>query len=163
MTIEKEKSGVKINIIDILIILIFIGVCFFIYSKMHKDIGITGSTESAFTVKFYATDIDSFVTDSIKVGDKVLDADKELDLGQIIDIKSGDSISFSPNSNGILVASGKENHNSIEITSNLKGQKFDYGFLVNGNKYSVGHSLNIRAGKAILNVRISGIEEKSGE
>lgn len=155
----------KINVIDILIVIVAVAAVSFVLSRSSGSSiapGATG-TDNTYIMKFYVDVIQDFVVEHMQVGDTVMDDGKNINLGTIVDLKVEDSVEFHPDTSGVLVQSPRDGYHSLEITSELTAQSFNNGLIINGNRYAVGQSVTIRAGDSILFLRISGIEEKGAE
>ena len=159
--IDKDgKLFGKINIIDLLLIVLIIGVAAFLFIKIKgRNTGtVTPQTQNMYEMKFYVEEVEDFVVEGMKDGENLYDDSKNMNLGKIIDIDVEDGFEFNPNDLGILVKSSKEGYSSMEITTNVNATPFENGIMVSGNKYGVGHSLTVRAGKSICFMRISGLK-----
>lgn len=154
----------KINIIDILILIVVIGGVSFVLSRQGSGIapGVTGS-DGVYNMRFFVDVVQDFVVEHIEIGDTVMDDGRNINLGRIVNLRVEDSIEFHPNTEGVLVQSSRDGFNSLEITTELTAQAFNNGLFINGNRYAVGQSVTIRAGDTIIFLRISGIEEKGAE
>lgn len=156
---KKGKLFGIVNVIDLFIVLAVVVAVAFISNKFLNKTVVSADTPT-FVVKFYTEEVADYVASQIKVGDKVEDEGKNLSLGTVTDVKTEKGFVYSPNSDGQIVKSYKEGYNSQEITIELKAQSFEHGFVLGGNKYTVGHSLTVRAGNAKIYLRISSIEAK---
>lgn len=153
---NKGKLFGIINFIDFLCALLIIAVALFLTTRNKKATIV--QSEEVITVKFFAEDVANYVTDVVKVGDRLEDESKNLFLGNITQVNIKDASVYSVDENGKSVKSKKEGYNSIEIVAELKTQPFENGILVEGNKYGVGHSLTVRAGKGKIYGRVSGLD-----
>ena len=157
---EKGKLFGKVNLIDLIIIIVLIlaaGILGFKF--LSPKVSTTG--ESIATVTYYAEEITDFVFENnIKVGDSLLDEVKNVNLGEVTEIAIGDAVSYAPNDKGEFVQSSKPNHNSLLITSEVKAKRYEHGMIVNTSRYYVGHSFVLVAGKAKLYLRVHSIEFK---
>ncbi|MDR2898984.1 MAG: DUF4330 domain-containing protein [Clostridiales bacterium] len=154
----------KINIIDFVLLLALIGaVALGAYTLLRGNgpvIASGGQTED-YVLKFYVEEVEDFTAQGLNVGDNLYDDSKNLFLGVITGLDIQPAVVYNPNQNGETVKSAKEGYNSVEITTELKAQPFENGVLINGNRYGVGHSLTIRAGKSFIYLRISEVTPKS--
>lgn len=165
MIFDKDgKLFGKLNLIDILIVIMAVVAVLFVVSRSGSNIapGATG-TDQTYVMKFYVDVIQDFVVEHIQVGDTVMDDGRHINLGTIVDLRVEESVEFHPDSYGVLVQSPRDGYHSLEITTELTAQSFNNGLIINGNRYAVGQSVTIRAGDSILFLRISGIEEKGAE
>ena len=163
MIIDKDaKVFGKINIIDLCIILAVIAAAIFAALMLTGGNTVTvvnATEEKNIEMKFYVEDVENFRVEAMKVGDNLYDDSKNLFLGKITNLDIKDAVIFNADTQGITVKSNKEGYSSMEITTELKATPFENGILIAGNRYGVGHSLTIRAGKSFIYLRISGVEE----
>jgi len=159
MIIDKDaKLFGKINIVDFCIILVIIAAAVFVAIKLKGGSTVT-VVEKPIEMKFYVPDIEDFRVEAMAVGDNLYDDSKNLFLGKITNLDIQEAAIFNADAQGNTIKSNKEGYSSVEITTELKATPFENGILIAGNRYGVGHSLTIRAGKSFIYLRISGIKE----
>lgn len=150
---EKGRLFGKVSIIDVAIIAILIAVLAFALVKF----GVLGSSsasvntsgkEQTIEIKFYQSDADSFVTEKVMVGDVLYDDTLGNVLGVVTNVEIGPSVDWAQTDEGTFVKTTKEGKNSIIITGEVKGSIADNGCVINNNRYSVGHSFTLKAGKS---------------
>lgn len=157
---DKGRLFGKLNIIDLCVAVVVVCALVFAGSKLlSRPAGAPSGLED-YVMKFYVEEWPDYSIGVVQVGDKVEDEQKSIDLGTITNIETDEGYMYNPNADGMLVKSAKEGYKSCEITSELKAQTFANGIIVDGNKFSVGHTLVIRAGKAKIYLKVSGIERK---
>ena len=163
MIIDKDaKLFGKINIIDFFIILAVFAVAVFAFLKLSGGSSVTvinSTEEKTIEMKFYVPDVENFRVEAMAVGDNLYDDSKNLFLGKITNLDIQDAAIFNADAQGNTIKSNKEGYSSMEITTELRATPFENGILIAGNRYGVGHSLTIRAGKSFIYLRISGVEE----
>lgn len=147
----------KINVIDLLLILVVVLAVAFFAVKMLDD-GAAVSSGEGIRMEFYAEEVSDFVVESIKVGDTLTDDTGNIYLGKIVDIEVGPSQSYSANEKGEWVLSSREGYSSLRIVGEGSGRLYDHGVIVSGSKYGIGHSFTLRAGMGKIWLRVSGIE-----
>lgn len=155
---QKGKLFGKINIIDLLLILVVVLAVAFFGIKMMDDGGAAVSTGEGVRMEFYAEEVSDFVVENIKIGDTLTDDTGNINLGKIVDIEVGPSQSYSTNEKGEWVLSSREGFSSLRIVGEGSGRLYDHGVIVSGSKYGVGHSFTLRAGMGKIWIRVSGIE-----
>jgi len=160
--LKDAKLFGKINIIDFFIILALVGAAaFFVYQfRAGGGVPFIAPPETQdFIVSFFAEEVASFTTDVISIGDNVIDSGRNLSLGQVIDLNIDDAIIWNADQYGNTIRSNKEGFSSIEITTRLTAVPNEHGFTIAGNRYGIGHSVTVRAGRSVIFMRISGLEE----
>lgn len=148
----------KFNLVDAIVLLVVIAAVAFVG---YKFIGgnLSGSGSSTYEVKFLCEEVPDFAANVIKVGDKILDEQKETNLGVVTDVKLSDARTYATTAEGGVTVNPKPYYNCVEITAEVEADDYDFGMIVSSSKYGVGHSITIRVGKAKIFGRISGIEK----
>lgn len=166
MLIDKNgKLFGKVSIVDILIIVMILGVVAGVGYKFSKS-----STATPFAKKdtivttFYQETTPDFVPGSIKVGDMVTDNATGSVFGKVISVKADKDVSFAANVNGEMVQSSKPGYNSVIITVEGEGVFKDgngqQGVSFNNTDFYINKSIELKAGKVDLWVKIKNLEKK---
>ena len=155
---DKGRLFGKISIIDIFVLItvaaiIIVGVLKF-GNTSHTAIR---AREETIHIQFYMNALENFTVNAIKIGDIVSDDSNSNFLGNIVDIDVSESIEHDFSEAGILVASGIDNYSSILLTSEVRAQYLDGSVIINGNMYTTGSLIIIRAGNAKIQLHISDI------
>ena len=162
MIIDKQgRIGGKLNIIDVCVALALVIAVIVVAARFFSPRSILGTGTETFVIKYYAEEAPVFACDAVFIGGRVEDEQKNIDMGVITDIQTEPGYMYVPDAQGQLHRAHKEGYYSIEITSEVQATPFEQGILLFGNKYSVGHSMTIRAGTGKIYLRISGIERKA--
>ncbi len=152
-----EKKA-KFNVVDAIVILVIIAALALVGYKFIGG-GIGGREDGTYTVKFFCEEVPDFAADVIEVGDKVVDEQKDVPLGNVTEVKLGDSRTYVTDDEGGIHLTPKPYYYSVELTTTLKAEDYDNGIIVDSSKYGVGHSITIRVGKAKIFGRVSYIEK----
>lgn len=155
---ENNKKKFKFNIVDAVILLVIVCAVAFVGYKFLGG-SFSGGGESVYHVEYFLEESPDFAVDIIKVGDKVLDEQKDTDLGIVTNITSDESVSYGVTSDGLYVKGSKEGYKSAIIETEVEAKDYDFGMIAGSAKYGVGHSITIRVGKAKVFGRISKIEK----
>ena len=148
----------KFNVVDVIVILVIAAVCLFV-GTMFFGGGFGGSSASLYEVTYLCEEVPSFAATIIEVGDKVLDEQKDSDLGVVTKVELTDSRTYTVTDAGEVRCVPKEHYNCVELTTEVKGQDYDFGMIAGSSKYGVGHSITIRVGDAKIFGRVSGIKK----
>ena len=148
----------KFNLVDAIVILVVIAAVAFVGYKFVGG-NFAGGGSSTYEVKFLCEEVPDFAANVIKVGDKILDEQKETDLGVVKEVKISDARTYATTAEGGVTVNPKPYYNCVEITAEVEADDYDFGMVVSSSKYGVGHSITIRVGKAKIFGRISGIEK----
>lgn len=155
---ENNKKKFKFNIVDAIVLLVVICAVAFVGIKVLGG-GLTGGDTSKYHVEYFLEESPDFAVDIIQIGDKVLDEQKDTDLGKVTAITSDESVSYGVNSNGEYIRTTKPGYKSAIIETEVEAKDYDFGMIAGSAKYGVGHSITIRVGKAKVFGRISKIEK----
>lgn len=149
----------KFNAVDVIVLLVIVAAIAFVgYKLIGGRMGAGGT--STYEVTYLCEEVPSFAANVIKKGDKVLDEQKDTDLGIVSeDPVITEARTYATTSEGKVTCVPKEHYNCVEIKTTVKGSEYDFGVVVGACKYGVGHSITIRVGKAKIFGRISGIEK----
>ncbi|MBQ6795798.1 MAG: DUF4330 family protein [Clostridia bacterium] len=148
----------KFNVVDVIVILVIAAVCLFV-GTMFFGGGFGGSSASLYEVTYLCEEVPSFAATIIEVGDKVLDEQKDSDLGVVTKVELTDSRTYTVTDAGEVRCVPKEHYNCVALTTEVKGQDYDFGMIAGSSKYGVGHSITIRVGDAKIFGRVSGIKK----
>ncbi|MCL2197819.1 MAG: DUF4330 domain-containing protein [Defluviitaleaceae bacterium] len=151
-----------VNIIDLFIVIVLIGVAVFGIWQFNAGrgvIGIAPPETREFIISFFAEEVEDFTAFAVEVGAPVTDHGRNVFLGTVTAVEIDDARIWNADQYGIAVASPKPGFSSIEISARLTAQPTEHGIIIAGNRYGIGHSLAVRAGRGQIFMRISGLEE----
>ena len=152
-----EKKKARFNLVDaIVVVVIVLAVALGGYSFMHTR-GEGGS--GTYVIKYVCEEVPEFAAEVIQIGDKVVDEQKDVSMGEVTDFTIGESRTYTTTSDGEVKVMPKPYYKSVELTTQLKGENYQNGVIVGSSKYGVGHSITIRVGKAKIFGRVSAIEK----
>ena len=153
---EKKTVKKRFTLLDSVIILVVIAALAFVAYKMMPT-GSTAAYEDV-TLSFYAPDVPDYVAEQLYVGAPVVDADRNVYLGKVVDIQIEDSVFWSANDEGIQTVSPMDDYRAVTITTRVSGEASAYGIRLSSVEYSVGHTLAIRAGFAKISCAVSDLD-----
>lgn len=157
---NKGRLFGKVSVVDLFMLVAVVVAVIFVYRKMGIAAITTTAKGDEVVLKFYAEQAPECVGDFLEVGGRVMDEAKGVDMGRIISYEVGEGYDYFPDAEGNLVKSAKYGYCSVEVTSRLTAQLYENGVIIDGNKYGVGHSMTILAGKTKIYLRLSGIERE---
>lgn len=151
----------KINILDMLIVLVVFGIAVIFFTRGDTGIGIGPIQTTTYTIRFYTPLTDQFVVNPINIGDPVVQHGTELFFGNVIHLEIGEGLEWHPNSYGTLVASRWGDRLEMEITAEIELPQgsLNNGLMIQGNRFAIGQSVTIRAGDTVHFLRISYLGE----
>ena len=144
---EKKQAKRRFTLLDAAIILVVIAVLAFVAYKLMPS-GSTVAYEDV-TLSFYAPDVPDYVAEQLYIGAPVIDADRNVYLGVIVDFQVEDSVFWSANDQG--------DYKAVTVTTRVSGEASAYGIKLSSVEYSVGHTLAIRAGFAKISCAVSDL------
>ncbi len=154
---EKGKLFGKINIVDLIILIIVLAAVAYLGFTLLGPEGTVTGTDTV-TLSFYLEECPAYVVDSLNVGDTVWDSSDNVVLGTVKDWEATDFYIFIADNNGHSVQVVDVNNNKLELNVTATGVLEEHGIRIGGTLYGVGHSLTIYAGHAKLFLKVSGIE-----
>lgn len=157
---DKCRLFGKINIIDLIIVLVVIGAVAGAVHKFGKTNVGPMMKQDDIIIKFYTEEVSDFVADAIQKGDSIVDDSKNTVIGDMTDVSINLSETIGTTSDGKFVKSPKPGTKSVLITSETKGVMGSNGVTIGGVIYGVGHSFYIKTGKAKMWVRVYDIQKK---
>lgn len=160
----KGKLFGKINIIDVLIVLVLVFAIWGVGYKVSKSNGgiggvITGSSGNKVIMTFYGEEAPEFTLKSISQGDLVRELDNNLSLGNVTSIKIQEGVAFVQTEHG-YVKSSRDGYSSYYLTVEGTGGINDLGLSIKGVEYQIGKELTIKVGRSIFRGRLYDFETK---
>ncbi len=152
---EKKQVKRRFNLLDAAIILVVLAALAFVAYKMMP--GRNTATYEEVYFSFYAPDIPDFVADEIYIGAPMIDVDRNIYMGEVVDFKVEDSVFWEANDEGVLVQSSRDDCRAVTVTTRVSGEPSAYGIRLSGVDYSVGHTVAIRVGFAKMSGAICGV------
>jgi len=158
---DKGRLFKKINLIDLLIIIIIIAAGFFLYSKFAKAKIVTPlAKQETVELTFIVESLPEYAADNVEIGDPVTDRVTSAYLGKVTKVEKKPDITFGVDNEGKVVRSSKEGYCSLVLT--VEGTGVFSGKVVNiGNtNYYVYRETTLYVGDTMLFTRVMDIERK---
>ena len=156
-----DKNGKlfgKINIIDLLIVLIVIAAIIFVglrFAGNDNDLG----TYHAVRMTFFAEDAPSFLAGKAVPGDPVIDYDTSNYLGTVGSYEAEDAYTYELDpTTGEIVKVPVVNTCFLTFTCDAAGYVADDALRINNFEYNVGNTITMRAGQMRVECRLAQIE-----
>ncbi len=150
---EKGRLFGKINIIDLLVIVVILAaICFavFRYALPDRDKG----AEQACEMVLYCHDTPKFTAEQIKKGDVVWDQGTDLDLGTVKSFEILPLMETSAGPDGTSVTTESDWLVSVVLVLDSRGVKDEHGILIDDTLYASGHTMTVFAGEAKLYLKV---------
>lgn len=157
---ERGKLFGRINVIDLLLILIVLGALAFVGVKfLGKDnIPIIAADKKTTTVTLFANAVHPFVVDKIKVGDVLRLTSNSAVFGKIVDIRKDKATSVVSTADGKFVNS--EIPDKYLLYIDIEGEATSSGgsLSIGGQTLLVGDSLSVKGANYTLKGLISDLK-----
>ncbi|HHY78095.1 MAG TPA: DUF4330 domain-containing protein [Clostridiales bacterium] len=159
---NKNKKKVRFTIIDLLILVLIISTILGVKYKFSKANAVTPfvAKPDRIRISFFIEETPDFAAKAIKIGDPVRESIQNSFFGNVTDIVIGDSISWSRDMNGNLVATDREGYSSLSITMEASGFIGENGVTIDKSIYYIGQTVTLYVGNSVFqNGRISDIQK----
>ena len=159
---ENGKIGGKINLIDLLIVVVVLAAIAFTVCRsiaFNKNNDTDKPETDPVIIEFTCAEVDDFTIERLEAGAPVLNGDTNKNLGTAVDFTTADSTftAYSVGDSGMVVVDIPETK-SVVVTVESAGELEDNGLVVDGVRYGIGYSMVIYVGRCKLWATISGIE-----
>ena len=157
-----DKNGKlfgKINIVDLLIVIIILAAAAFVglrfFAGHNTDLGEYHKVR----MTFFADDAPAFLAEKAVPGDPVIDFDTSSYLGTVGSYESEDAYTYELDpTTGEIVRVPVANTCFLTFTCNAEGYVGDDALRINGFEYNVGNTITMRAGQMRVSCRLAQIE-----
>ncbi len=154
---EKGRLFGKVNIVDLLIIVIVLAAAAFIGMKVLGPDSTAANTQNV-RITMFCEESPTFVVDQLEAGCEAWDSANQVTLGTLVDWTTGDSMSAITDANGEVVEIAREGYRSVRLVCEGTGVVSDRGVTIGGVLYGVGQSASVYFGNCKLFLDIAGIE-----
>ena len=155
-----DKNGKlfgKVNIIDLLIILVVIAALVFVGKRLYGGNDNDMGRPQLVRMTFFADEAPAFLEGKAAAGDPVIDYDNSTSLGNLTSYETAPAYAYAE-VNGEAVQVPVANTCFITCTCEVEGYVADDGLRINGFLYCIGGSHTIRAGQTRFNCRLANFE-----
>ncbi len=158
---DKGRLFKKINLIDLLVIIVVLAVGIFAISKFSEEKIITPFTKTdRIVITFYSEDLPAYAVSAMKVGDEVKDKTTNSVFGKVTDVNMMPSVAFAADENGNMVKTTKEGYASMILTVEGDGIYSDNGAYFGNIDYYINRYLEIRVGNTAVYTKVRSIDKK---
>lgn len=152
-----EKKKFRINIIDVIIIVLILCVGVFAVMKF-SDGGLSDATTlDKVEVVYYLEECPDYVIAATEVGDPVYDGTAEQTVGFVTAIETGDPTGYVEQEDGTYAPISREGYSSVTITTEGYGTMSEHGVVIGGERYASGHSVVIFAGDGKYYLKVHSV------
>lgn len=159
---EKQKK-LKFNLVDVIFILVLLaGIVFVVLRLGGLDIvaRITGGAPTEpYVVTYFSIDTPDYVIDRLEPGASVTNDGLDVDLGILLDFRTGPAQVSSSAADGHLVVSDRDGFSSVYLMCQVQASDNGNGVTADGMNLGVGHSAVVRVGDAKFWVNVYDIQK----
>ena len=153
---EKGRLFGRINIVDLIIVLVIIAaLCFavFKYVLPQKDSGPVEKRE----LVLYCHDTPKFTAGQIKEGSKVWDQSGDVELGTVKSFEIMPLLETVAGQDGQIHSVESDWLCSVRLVLDAEGVMEDHGIRIGGSLYASGHTMTVFAGEAKMYLKVQEI------
>lgn len=145
MILDKNgKIGGKISIIDIAVILLIIVVAAGITLRYGSKITAAVESDKLFEYEVRVSSVREYTVNALKKKGKITDKKSEKDLGEIVDVRTEDSLFQSTTASGKVIETTLPDRYTCYVTIQARGKESDDNYIMNDTtELSVGRSVDI--------------------
>ena len=155
---ENGKIGGKINLIDLLIVVVILAVIAFAVSRFLSNDDMDNAGSDPVIIEFTCAEVNDYTARQLETGVPVLDGNANKALGTAVDFTVDDATTTFVTDSGKAVLVSIPETKSVVISIEGAGKLDGNGLLIDGTRYGIGHSTVIFVGKCRLSGKISGID-----
>ncbi len=153
---EKGRLFGKINIVDLLIVVIIIAAIAFIGLKYVLPAREDAQSGQPVTMVLYAESSKKYVVENLTAGVPVCDNGDKAVLGTL-ESWSSDKYVERYTKDGMLFESAPEDTCIVELVVKGTGTKGDFGVTIDGSLYGIGHTMVVYCGDSKFFVSVKDI------
>ena len=154
---NKGRLFGKVNIVDLLIVIIIIAAGIFLGRLLFGPESTIAQTEKM-RITLYCEETPDYVAEQLTAGDEAWDSENNVTLGTLVDWRTGESKSAVTDITGQVVEISREDYCSVTLTVEGDGVIGDHGVTINGTLYAAGHSMSVYFGDCKLFLKVRSIE-----
>lgn len=153
---EKGRLFGKINIVDLIIIVVIAAAVIFVGLKVFGPKSEIANTNDV-TLTLFCEEAPDYVAEQLEAGTSVYDSTDSVALGTLTDWSLGDSKSYVTDANGNVVEFSREEYCSVTLSIASSGLVDEHGVTINGTLFAAGHSMTVYAGECKLYLKVMAI------
>ena len=154
---EKGRLFGKVNIVDLLIVIIILAAGAFLGMKLLGPDSAVANTQKV-RVTLYCEETPNYVAEQLEAGAEVWDSENNVTLGSPTDWRTGDSKSAVTDVPGKVVEIPREDYCSATLVCEGEGVMGTHGVTIGGTLYGAGQSMSVYFNDCKLFLRVQSIE-----
>lgn len=156
-----DKNGKlfgKINIIDLLIILVIAAAAVFFVTKAFTPAQETAKTSSSTVrVQFFSSTSKLGAADAIEIGAPAFEDTTNVSFGKVVSVEQSPAYTYMVDDDGNQVKTDVAYMEEVIVTVELEGDLTEKGLYVGGRLYGVGATFTMHFGKAAIYSSVCGV------
>jgi hypothetical protein len=155
---KESKKTFKLNIIDVIIIVVILLAAAFIGYKLINTGSVSTPTETVY-ITIYEEECADYVINNINIGDSASDGTTDITaIGTVTNVVTDTSATYEYDStDDEFKRVPKPDYSSVYITIEAQGILNDNGVVIGSQQYAVGHTLILYAGSSKLYAQVYNI------
>ena len=154
---NKGRLFGKVNIVDLLIVIIIIAAGIFLGKMLFGPESTLAQTKKV-TLTLYCEETPKYVAEQLEAGSEAWDAESNVTLGTLTEWRTGESVSAVTDITGQVVEISREDYCSVTLTVDGDGVIGDHGVTIGGTLYAAGHSMSVYFGDCKLFLKVRSVE-----
>lgn len=156
-----SQKKAKFNIVDIIVILILIsGIAFVGMRMMGRQEAVEAET---YLLTFRSDCVPEELAATLSTDSAAKDNGRNIALGTLVEVTTGESVTYGYDSKGRCVASEKPGHVSVTLVCRVSGAEEATGLMVDRNVLSLGMELEVSCGHTMVPATLWSIAPEAGE
>lgn len=154
---EKGRLFGKVNIVDLIIVIIILAAAAFVGMKFFGPESTVANTQNV-RITMFCDESPTYVVEQLEAGSEAWDSSNQVVLGTLKEWTTGDSMSAITDAEGNVVEISREGYRSVRLVCEGTGIVSDHGVTIGGVLYANGQSASVYFGDCKLYLDIADIE-----
>lgn len=154
---NKGRLFGKVNIVDLLIVIIIVAAGIFLGKMLFGPESTIAQTQKV-QLTLYCEETPNYVAEQLKEGSEAWDAENNVTLGTLTEWRTGESKSAVTDITGQVVEISREDYCSVTLMVDGDGVIGDHGVTINGTLYAAGQSMSVYFGDCKLFLKVRSVE-----
>ena len=154
---EKGRLFGKVNIVDLLIVIIILAAGAFLGMKLLGPDSAVANTQKV-RVTLYCEETPNYLAEQLEAGAEGWDSENNVTLGYLTDWRTGDSKSAVTDVTGKVVEITREDYCSATLVCEGEGVMGTHGVTIGGTLYGAGQSMSVYFNDCKLFLRVQSTE-----
>lgn len=156
-----SQKKAKFNIVDIIVILILIaGIAFVGMRMMGRQEAVEAET---YLLTFRSDCVPEELAATLSTDSAAKDNGRNIALGTLVEVTTGESVTYGYDSKGNCVASQKPGYVSVTLVCRVTGTQEPTGLQVGQFMLNIGHDMGVRCGNTEINTTVWSIAPAATE